>query len=430
MTNRTVCCCAFLASVLGVPGAARAQLTGSDGFVRLALQANRELSAARLDLERGRARLRQAGLRPNPTIDIENTTGRLTGSPQERELSVGVALPLELGRQRQRRLNVAEAELAITEAEILDRERLLRRDVLIAYATALSAQRELQVTDNIRELDLQTTSVVRTRVSEGDTPPLELNLLTFESERVRSRRALVQGRLEAAVVALQAAIGLPPGDPLSLGDELSVPALATRGLAPVDAAIQQALERRPDLRAARLSEAAAMAGLSLARAQAFPEVTVSGRAIQSHSIQELPNPLVPVGQTDRLLAFGVSIGLPVFNANQGARAEAEVAIRQAATRRQFVEQQVRAEVIAAYRRAQASAEAIAIFEQGVLQRSSDNLRILRAAYELGEFRITDLIAEQRRVLDAQQEYTEALVERFRAAAELDAAIGNETSVQP
>jgi len=231
MTKRTVYCCAFLAGVLCLPGAARAQVTDGDGLVRLALQANRELAAARLDLERGRARLRQAGLRPNPTIDIEDTTGRLTGSPQESELSVGLAIPLELGRQRQRRLDVAEADLSVTEAEVLDKERLLRRDVLIAYAEALSAQRELQVTDDIRELDLQTTSVVRTRVSEGYTPPLELNLLTFESERVRSRRALVQGRFEAAVIALQASVGLPPGDPL---DRIDPRLLSCRaGSAPV-----------------------------------------------------------------------------------------------------------------------------------------------------------------------------------------------------
>src|SRR5262249_42425117 len=37
----------------------------SGDLVQLALKSNAELAAARLDLERGRARLRQAGLRPN-----------------------------------------------------------------------------------------------------------------------------------------------------------------------------------------------------------------------------------------------------------------------------------------------------------------------------------------------------------------------------
>jgi outer membrane protein TolC len=73
------------------------QGTSSIDLVRRALTANGELSAARLDVERSRARLRQSGLRPNPTLDFEQTTGRFTGSPGNSQTSIGIALPLELG---------------------------------------------------------------------------------------------------------------------------------------------------------------------------------------------------------------------------------------------------------------------------------------------------------------------------------------------
>ena len=52
----------------------------------------------------------------------------------------------------------------------------------------------------------------------------------------------------------------------------------------------------------------------------------------------------PVGvrnERDNLLTFGVSIGLPVFNRNQGAKAESAAAISQARTRREFLESVVR-----------------------------------------------------------------------------------------
>jgi outer membrane protein, heavy metal efflux system len=133
--------------------------------------------------------------------------------------------------------------------------------------------------------------------------------------------------------------------------------------------------------------------------------------------------------TDQVLAFGASIGLPFFNKNQGARAEAAIAVRQARVRREFAEQTVRAEVTSAFRRADAARTALTLFEQGVIPRSDDNIRIMRAAYELGEFRITDVITEQRRMLEAQQEYTEALAERYRALVDLRAAIGL-TGFQP
>ena len=117
------------------------QGTSANDLVRRALTANGELAAARLEATRARARLRQAGLRPNPTIDFEQTTGRLTGSGGESETSIGVALPLEIGGRRQRRIELAQAELEATEAEIADRERRLAGEVRALYAEALAALR-------------------------------------------------------------------------------------------------------------------------------------------------------------------------------------------------------------------------------------------------------------------------------------------------
>lgn len=423
---------AVCTAILSPNTRAQAQsLVSSNDLVRRALQANQELSAARLDLERGRARLRQAGLRPNPTFDFEQTTGRFTGSPDERDVTVGLALPIELGGQRQRRIDLAEAELAATEAEVADRERRLTREVLGAYADALAAARELEITNNVRDLDEQTMRVVRTRVDHQDAPRLELNLLLTEVDRLRSRRALAEGRLDAALVMLRNLIGASPSEALAI--DAPLPALATDPSplpGTLDAAIEIALQRRPDLRLARLNELTAQAGLRLARAQAFPDATISGRLITSRTANDLPAPLAPVVQQDRALAFGVSIGLPFLNANQGARAEAAVAIRQAQMRREFTEQVVRAEVTSAFRRAEAARAALVIFEPGVIDRSTDNIRVVRAAYELGEFRITDLINEQRRLLDSQREYTDALAERYRAVADLLAAMGPAIGSQP
>lgn len=406
---------------------AQAPATSPGDLIRRAFEANRELAAARLDLERGRARLRQAGLRPNPTLDIEHTTGRLTGSPDERELNVGVALPLEVGAKRQRRIDVATAELAVIESEIANKERELTRDVLAAYIDAIAALRELDTTDRLHQLDEQMAKVVRTRVDEKDAPPLELSLLLTEVARLQARRALIQGRVDAALIAIGRLIGAPqerlalqpsavPLDLVSIPDD-------------VETAVATALSRRPDVTVARLNEEAAEAGVRLARAEAWPELTVSAAYRNSRGLSELPAPLTAVPDTDQVLAFGASIGLPFFNKNQGARAEAAVAVRQARLRRELTEQTVRAEVTSAFRRAEAARTALTIFEQGVLARSDDNLRIMRAAYDLGEFRITDVITEQRRMLEAQQEYTEALAERYRAIVDLRAAIG-QTGLQP
>jgi len=177
MRGRT-CLPILIGIAVAAAGAAHAQgTTPVADLVRRALQHNRELAAARLDLERGRGRVRQAGLRPNPTLEGEGTSGRLTGSPSEREYGFGLAFPVELGDKRQARVDVATAELSATEAAIAERERQLARDVLAAHADVQGVLREQRIVAEMRALDEDTVRAVRGRVQAQDASQLELNLL-------------------------------------------------------------------------------------------------------------------------------------------------------------------------------------------------------------------------------------------------------------
>ena len=193
--------------------------------------------------------------------------------------------------------------------------------------------------------------------------------------------------------------------------------------ASLNEAIETALRTRPDLRMARLVEAAAQAGLRLVEAQARPSVTINTRYTTDRALTSLPAPFTPFPDSGRTLTVGISIGLPVFNRNQGAKAEAATAITQTQQRRAFIEAAIRAEVASAFVRQQAAAKSVAIFEQGVTVRSQDNLRAIRGAYEIGAFKVTELLTEQRRLLDAQKEFIEASAERARALADLQTALG-------
>ena len=397
------------------------QGASSDDLVRRALAGNGELLAARLDIEKARARMRQAGLRPNPTIDFEHTTGRFTGASGENETSVGFALLLEVGGKRKRRIQLAQAELEASEAEVADRERRLANEVRAAYAESLAALRELQITVNLNDIDQQTTRFVQARVNEGESAPIELNLLRVEVDRLRSRRALVEGRLRASIVRLKSMVGMTAADSLRLREELTVPMLAAPP-ATLEAATDIALRTRPDLRLAKLTEEVAQAGLRLAGAEAVPEVTPFAKYTVGRSVFD-DTPVGVLVDRDKTLSFGVSIGIPVFNRNQGAKAEAALAIDQSRKRREFLEQVVRAEVQSAYARYEAAREALATYDQGVIGRSNENIRAIRAAYQIGEFKITELLTEQRRLVDSQREFTEALSEQYRALADLQSAMG-------
>ncbi|HST20692.1 MAG TPA: TolC family protein [Blastocatellia bacterium] len=398
-----------------------AQGASSNDLIRRALTSNAEFAAARLDIERARARVHQAGLRPNPTIDFEQATGKFTGSAGERETSIGFALPLELNGQRQKRISLARVEFEAAEAEIADRERRLIAEVRSAYAESLAAARELEITEGLNNLDIQTARIVEARVTEGESAPIELNLLRAEVDRLKSRRALVEGKLQALLLRLKFLAGVPADEPLRLREDLIAPVF-DQTPASLEAALSVALRMRPDLRLARLNEKVSEAGLELTRAQGRPDVTAFTRFTANRSVFD-DTPIGVLRDKDKTFSFGVSISIPLFNRNQGAKAEAATAIAQAQRRREFAEQLVRSEVMSAYARYEAARAALALFERGVLARSSQNIKSIREAYELGAFRMTELLSEQRRLLDSQREYIEALTERYKASADLLSAIG-------
>jgi hypothetical protein len=107
------------------------QGSSSIDLVRRALQSNTQLAASRLEIDRARARLLQAGLRPNPSVDFEQQNG-IFNSPGERGTTIGFSMPLEVAGQRGRRIDLARAELEAAEADVADRERRLASEVRLA----------------------------------------------------------------------------------------------------------------------------------------------------------------------------------------------------------------------------------------------------------------------------------------------------------
>lgn len=406
--------------------AAQGQAIGVADFQRLALERNADLLATRQEIAAARGFLTQARLHPNPGLDFTLSNGRPLGSPGERGIDLGYAHTIEFGGKRAKRIDVAEVGIEVAELLVADRERLLRAEIHARYAEALAAARNVATLGAQFELNQQSFRVAAQRVSEGEGAPLEQRLLEAEVGRIAADRFVAAGAAERAVVALKTTAGLPPSDALTLGGDLTTPGLATS----LDDAIQRALGERPDLKAARSEEARAAAEMRLARAERVPDVIGVVRYSQNSTrfdqfgTNESGQP-VPLRDTDRTLTAGVSIPLPFTNRNQGAVEVAAARQRAAALRREFVEQSVRGDVRAAYAQYVGARQAVDVFDRQVIRQVQESVNTIRVSYELGEVELLDFIQEQRRQVDTQKAYTDALKELYMARATLEAAVGAE-----
>ncbi|PYN28003.1 MAG: hypothetical protein DMD99_00780 [Candidatus Rokuibacteriota bacterium] len=388
--------------VVTVPLPARAQAVGEvsvDELVARALVDNPDLKAARLEVDASAGRLQQAGLRPNPMLELG---GQKALSP-DNNLTVGISLPLDLNGRKEGRVGVAAREIETRRRQVAERERQVRAEVRMKAGELLAAQRNLRVTDELLGVNRSALDVVGTRVRHGAAPSLDEGLLLVEVNRLDANRQLAQSRVEIAALQLKLLAGMAPDASLTLKGELALPPLALD----LVGATERAVSDRPDLAVAR-SEAA-MAAAMVKKEEAEGLTATGGTR--------------PIQDVFHYFGGGVSIVLPLRNRNEGNVAAARAATRAAERRVEFAVLTVQQEVGAAFTQYEAARRSLDIYERGVRDLARRNLDVIRQAYQLGRGSLLDVIAEQRRLIDVENGYTDALKQVYDAAVGIERAVG-------
>ena len=393
-------------------------------LVQIALTRNADLLATRQRTVEAQGLLRQAGFRPNPVLETEYTTGSPTGSSGERELSIGYAQTFELGGKRARRVDLGRSGLDLARLEVVDRERTLRAELQERYIAAMASIRNLEAVAGQLELTQQSYTVTERRVSEGESPRVEEMVLRAEVGRLKAERLLLASDVQQAMLELRVVAGLDVTEPLRLrpdGDRQPMTLTA-------EAAVERGLAARPDLAAARQEEARVGGEVRLAQAERVPDVAAVVRYtdVQSQFPQlglTASGGLAALRDRDRLLTGGLSITLPLLSRNQGSIEAARARQSAATLRREYLERAIRAEITGAHGRFVAAQEAVEAFETSVIRPAEESVRILRASYTAGEVQLFDVLTEQRRLVDTQKVYTDAIRQEALARVGLERAIG-------
>lgn len=408
-----------------ITGHAKGQSGAQDAVYALAqlgIARNAEIGAARERVTEARGLLRQAGVRPAPTIEATGLNGRPFGSAGEAEYSASYFHPIETAGKRDKRVRVAEKSVELAEAEVGERTRLLAFDIKGRYVDALAQRQKLEIIDRLLAVNRESLRLTRARADAGDIPPLDYQLLQVDVSRLDAQRIAAAGRASAALVELRSLLG--PDESVAVSGELT--------LHNEPPAMEELLKRaaaRPDLRMAQILEEQSTAEIAMAEAQSRPDITLS--AGYSHSSAQFEDPIrrsaggAPLALRDRdnLLRFGISVPLFSRERNRGAVEAAGARASAARMRRQQLESTIRLEVEAAWQRWRAASQAFSMFESGVIGQSEKNLELIRQGYDLGELRILDVLNEQRRLIDNQMAYIDAKAEAARAYYELERAVG-------
>lgn len=373
-----------------------------------ALGHNKELAAFEYRLEEQVGRVQQAGLLPNPELNllVEDAIGSGTYEGFDRaQTTLSLEWVLER-RLRQRRVNRAQtrSESLISASEILLLD--VAAETALRFLSSLANQARMLSAGDAVALAENTVVAVKRRVGAGKAPSVEL--IRAEAELATSRLAqddvahdLSSGyrRLAAQWGARQPAFSRVEGDLLTLPIPRSFASLTAR------------IEQSPQIMRLLSEERIAEADRRLVEARRWPSL----------------RPVVGVrhyaATDDVAIMAGFRIPIPMFNRNQGQ----VIASRSALTRRRADTEAARVRVhttlFGVYQEMQHHIHRANSLRDEIVPRLAQVLEQTRRGYEQGRYSYFEWHSVQADLLAAQNALLEDSVSSHRLVISLERLTG-------
>ena len=406
--------CMFLLTVTTSSVGQSTALVSLDQAIDLALTHNHAIKASRTMIQQNQAQEITANLRPNPTLGFDSQFIPFF-SPQDfsgdnvdvtQQFDIGVGYLFERGHKRQRRLQAARDQTAVTRAQVADTERMLAFNVGQQFVSVLLAESTLQFAEQDLKGFQQTVDISEAQfksgyISEGDYLKIKLQLLQFQTDVSSARLARAQ-----ALVGLRELLGYDavPADFDVIGDLAYQPLNAS-----VEDLQARALRDRPDFRAAELGITAAQSQILLAKANA--KVDVNGTYDFTHVSGE------------NTASIFVNFDLPIFNRNQGEIARTKYALTQAQEQELATSDTVMSDVSNAFEAVKSNDEIVRLYTSGYLKQAQDSRDISEYAYKRGAASLLDFLDAERSYRATQLAYRQALASYMTALEQLKEAVG-------
>ena len=382
--------------------------------IRLALQHNHALLAARSTILQNEAQETTANLRPNPTISWDTQfiplfqPNNFTADyfENQAQFDLGIGYLFERGKKRQHRLQAAKDQTAVTRATVQDNERTLSFNVASQFINVLLAQSTLDLAQQDYDSFKKTVEISEERfhagdMSEGDLLKIKLQLLQFQSDVLNAQLAKVQ-----ALAALRQLVGFE-----SVGDNFDVD--GQLDYQPIHGGVDDlkllALRTRPDLQAAHLGVAAAQSQESLAEANGKRDLNVTFDYTHTAGVNSG--------------AFFFNIDLPIFDRNQGEIARTRYAITQFQEQQNEAAEQVISDVVNAYQGLRANDQIIQLYRGGYVEQAQKSRDITEYAYRRGAASLLDFLDSERTYRANQLAYRQALASYMTSVEQMRQAVG-------
>jgi len=369
-------------------------------FLHLAAENHPALGVASADVVAANYEALQASLPPNPKLGVfadevgNDDSAGLIGVFLQRQIIRGGKL--ELSRQ----VKCHEAAV-LTQAQRQQLQRI-ETDVRTEFYRLLVAQRRVELTSQLWDLQAEALRTARLLFDASETPKTDLLQTQVQSGRVELKLQQAKIAATAAWRRLATAVSFP-----------DLPSCAVNGSLNEITAPMDFLEMLQTVLAASPQREEAVATIDLAKAQ-----------LQRQLAQTIPNyqTQLTVGQdtaTDDVFAgFQLQVPLMVSDRNQGNIAAARTRIARAESQLEKVELLIARRLTGQFENYELANAQVEVYDASLIPKARESLEIASIGYRAGEVDFLQVLAAQQSLLDLTLEYLDALEKLWNARQQI------------
>jgi cobalt-zinc-cadmium efflux system outer membrane protein len=369
---------------------------------------NLDVALARRSVAGARADVLSADRAPFPTlsasvnqIDLQNGNGSGNAwSEQRYDKSVGLDWTWERGNKRELRTRTAQRAADAAQAELDETGTQQQLAALSGFYDLLAAQERVAEVQQIERSAAELASVAARRLQAGDLSAQETARTEIEAQRARSDLRLAELEQQRAALVLWQLTGLAAA-PEQLRARPDWPALP--GTLDTNSALDELVEARADVRAARARAQAAQAALDNSSAQKKSDIT------WGVSYNHYP------GTSTALVALRMQMPLQWGYGYEGEIGRAGAQLAQAQDALEKTRRVARLELQRLQHEVRSTAARAEAYDSEILPRARRVAEGAELAYRKGALSLTDLLDARRTlrttVLDAvaaRSEHAKAL----------------------
>jgi outer membrane protein, heavy metal efflux system len=413
-------CLAFAVSTLQA-GSALAQKPFTWQEIRDKFEAaNPTLRAGQIGIDESKAQEITAFLRPNPNFTVatdgtqiaaRNGVWRPFAGTYE---TPGISYLHERRHKRELRLESAQKATRVAVSGQSDLERTLLFTLRMDFVQTLQEKAILDLAkENLVYYD-HVLYVNRERFKAGAISRVDLDRLELQRVQYESDVQLAEESLETAKILLL--MLLNDRTPVDQFDVTGPFDFSTQ-IAPLDDVRREALDARPDLRAALQAIEKAKTDHQLAIANGSTDPTLSAWYTHNSSNNN-PFGINTVGAS-------VSIPLRIFDRNQGEKLRTQLDINRSAKLAEATKAQVFSDVDSAYATVTSTVTLLQPYKDRYLEMASRVRDTIAFSYEHGATSLLDFLSAQTEYRSVQVSYLNLVASYLNAANQLNQAVGRE-----